>query len=182
MIDMILSINPTKAAVIAVAVYAAATLFYTFVLQHGEQDTRERTIRAILHIILAPIVATAIVFFLRSALAAWIADMIAAIFAHGIDTGFMAIWIAYSIALASWRIFGARSLRTLIQRLIMGVQRVATTALIAVVIVAVCRGGFGFFGAPIFLSIAVLLYWTTRTVEDRIDRRDRLTYVVRRYA
>jgi len=61
----------------------------------------------------------------------------------------------------------------------MGMQRIAATM---VILVAVWRGGVGFLDAPLFVTVAGLLWWTLKTGEAQIDRRDRLAFVVRNYA
>ena len=104
------------------------------------------------------------------------------IFGHGIDVGMAGFWIVWSAAVAIKRILGARTLRTFFQRVLMGAQRIAATVVMAVILVAVWRGGVGFLGAPLFVAVAVLLWWTLKTGEAQIDRRDRLAFVVRNYA
>jgi len=109
-------------------------------------------------------------------------NFIVSLFDHGIDVGIAGLWIVWSASVALKRILGARTIRTFFQRLLMGGQRVVATTVMAVVVVAVWRGGIGFFGAPLFIAVAVLIYWTLRTGEAQIDRRDRLAFVVRNYA
>lgn len=182
MIDFILTLNPATVAMIAVLLFAAALLFDTLVLQHGMPETSARVFRAVLKILVVAVAAVLTVMFLRSALAAWIAGIIALIFQHGIVMGIVCLCIVYSAGISLWRILGARTMRTFMQRLVMGVQRVITFTVIGVILVAISRGGFGFFGAPLFAAVAVLIYWSLRTGEAKIDRRDRLVTVVRRYA
>jgi len=107
---------------------------------------------------------------------------VVSIFDHGIDVGIAGFWIVWSAAVAIRRVLGARTLRTFVQRVLMGGQRIAATVVMAVILVAVWRGGVGFFGAPLFLAVVVLLWWTLKTGEAQIDRRDRLAFVVRNYA
>ena len=99
------------------------------------------------------------------------------IFDHGIDVGMAGFWIVWSAAVAIKRILGARTLRTFFQRVLMGAQRIAATVVMAVILVAVWRGGVGFLGAPLFVAVAVLLWWTLKTGEAQIDRHDRLAFV-----
>lgn len=92
------------------------------------------------------------------------------------------IAVAYSAFWSLWRVLGARTMRTFIHRLILAIQRVITTTVIAVIVVSVMTGGVHFYGAPLFITVAVLLAWTLKTNEASVDRRDRLVTVTRRYA
>jgi len=109
-------------------------------------------------------------------------EFVTSIFDHGIDVGIAGLWIVWNAAVALKRILGARTIRTFFQRLLMGTQRIIAATVLVVIAVAVWRGGIEFFGAPLFIGVAVLIYWTLRTGEAQIDRRDRLAFVVRRYA
>ena len=92
------------------------------------------------------------------------------------------IAVAYSVARSLWRVLGARTMRTFMHRLVLAVQRVITTTVIAVIVVSVTTGGVHFYGAPLFIGVAVLLAWTLKTNEASVDRKDRLVTVTRRYA
>lgn len=93
-----------------------------------------------------------------------------------------AIIIGYSVISGVWRILGARTMRTFIHRLILVAQRVVTTIVVVAIGVSVLTGGAHFFGAPLFIAVAVLLMWTLKTNEASVDRRDRLATVTRLYA
>lgn len=103
-------------------------------------------------------------------------------FDTGVDTGIAALWVSWCALVALRRILGARTLRTFALRLLMGGQRVIAAVVVAAVLLALWRGGIGFFGAPVFIGVAALLWWTLLTLEAWIDRRDRLVFVVRHYA
>lgn len=108
--------------------------------------------------------------------------MITQFFEHGADTGLAALWICWCAGVALWRVLGARTLRTFLLRLLIGAQRLVAASVMAVIILALWRGGIGFFGAPVFIGVAALVWWSLRTVEAWVDRRDRLVSVVRTYA
>jgi len=86
-------------------------------------------------------------------------------FVLGIDVGIAFFALVYTSAIAAWRILGARTLRTFLQRLALGGQRILVTGLVAVIAVAVWRGGTHFLGAPLFIVIAALMFWTLKTNE-----------------
>ena len=93
-----------------------------------------------------------------------------------------AIIVGYSIVSGIWRVLGARTLRTFIHRLLLVGQRIVVTIVAVTIGVSVLTGGVNFFGAPLFIAIAVLLFWTLKTNEASVDRRDRFVTVTRRFA
>lgn len=91
------------------------------------------------------------------------------------------IIIGYSIVSGVWRILGARTLRTFFHRLLLVGQRMVVTVVVVAIGVSVLTGGASFYGAPLFIAVAVLLFWTLKTNEASVDRRDRLHIVTRLY-
>lgn len=91
------------------------------------------------------------------------------------------IIIGYNIVSGVWRILGARSLRTFFHRLLLVIQRMVVTVVVVAIGVSVLTGGASFYGAPLFIAVAVLLFWTLKTNEASVDRRDRLHTVTRLY-
>ena len=181
MIATLTSLQDTTVASGAVILFAIAAFTDALVLR--PTDPRGiGVIRAVfLTLAAAAAVMVALVFW-RSALATWLFDVLARLFANGADIGLAGLCLLWSIGIALKRILGARTIRTFLQRLLLGAQRIVATLLVAVIAVALWRGGFGFLGAPVCLGVAVLVAWTLKTNEASVDRRDRLVTVVRRYA
>jgi len=103
--------------------------------------------------------------------------------------------VSISFGLAAWSVYDDRTMRSFKR----AAKRVACTVIGAVMVLgtlvggvmtlaaiivgySIVTGGVGFFGAPLFIAVAVLLAWTLKTNEASVDRRDRLVTVTRRFA
>ncbi|MDY6981315.1 MAG: hypothetical protein SV201_15700 [Pseudomonadota bacterium] len=172
--------DPVETALLCMAMMTGLILV-DWLLYQKESLIASKPGQAVAQIICVGLFAVLLVVTLQSYFVTTVLLGMARVFAQEPDVAMATLWVVYATSVSIVRLLGARSLQTLFQRLVMGAQRIVTAIMMAVIAVVIWRSGTDFWGAPLFIALAILAWWSLRSGEARIDRRDRLTSVVRRY-